>query len=1094
MGSSMPIKLGDDAPWKEMENSRNSDLADLLRRHGLPTAEFERIFPFRAKGRRSQRKPDVSVVDGDVHLISGKYGNKRELQSVTSAQEYREDLGPELRRHGKVLGEVFGVTFPASRTEKFILHILPKEGRKEISARLDTLEELSARIFDVIRGNVKSALEIEEPVEEEARRLFRGGAEALAATVTGGRLPDVEEIFGGHDFFRSLLLPRLTGETQKEALRLGASYLFVNQLLFYALLSQAAQAAGPPFSENYPPIRASHFSSPKALRAHYFERVHSRNYEPIYGFDVAQFFKGRDAETACKDLVRGVLGLAPKLDIPDLVGQVFQTLIPLDIRKKLGAHYTNRHSAELLARLAVRTPRDTVLDPACGSGTLLVAAYRRKLQLAPEGDSASLHHRFVERDITGIDAMGFSAHLSAVNLALQQPLVETEHVRIGLADSTTKRPPGRAADRVPGSPLTVINPTETIVSREIRQAVLDQPAGVSKPRRRQRRVVQISSRDARPIPLEAVDLVIMNPPFTSWDNMGESYRENLKKSFANEPEVRPGFHNAIHWKTSQQSFFLLLGDLFLKSGGTVAAVLPVTTFTGQAFAPLLTYLLANYTIRVVVVGLGRSSFSEDTSLSECLFVATKGKAASGTTFPFVGVEKPPDQWTADEVDRIATAIETGVSIPGLVRIEKVAMDSMRLDRETLSGLTFRLHDDYAAARATLDKVYAASSVPLVPFGTLPTTTRRWNLGGGWLKHYGSRGLFVYRTPDRATKDSDRLLLDAEDADSIRFHDRMAGPEGHQFSLPRMHLRPALRSFSYLPGLDVTGRSDFVVARPSDSLRKVLVAEYGAHEGNAFYARVTRAVKRKGGGQWEGLIGTGFCKLAFAGRLNLAAKGTRALCVRSEEPMLLAAYGFMVSGAKDTRTEKLLSLWLNSTPFLLSLMDKLTITEGTWVRMEQFILAPALVPQPSALSEGQWTLVERLYAKLKSKPLPSLVDQLQGHPTRLALDDGVLHLLGITETSTRSRVGESIRKGALTGLTALRAAMGVGKKPADLSEPDSSGEDEPPAEDDDEVGTEDASADLGRDPGSESRTFGGQVSFGEDGKMKGTASLKNWKKN
>jgi hypothetical protein len=1088
----MPIKLGEDAPWKEMENSRNSDLADLLRRHGLPTAEFERIFSFRARGRRSQRKPDVSVVNGEVHIISGKYGNKRELQSVTSAQEYREDLEPELRRHGKALGEVFGVTFPASRTEKFILHVLPKEGRKEISARLDSLEDLSVRISDVIRGNVGSVLEIEEPVEEEARRLFRAGAEALAATVTGGRLPDVEEIFGGHDFFRSLLLPRLTGETQKEALRLGASYLFVNQLLFYALLSQAAQAAGPPFSKNYPPVRASHFSSPKILRREYFERVHSRNYEPIYGFDVAQFFKGREAETACKDLVRGILGLAPKLDIPDLVGQVFQTLIPLDIRKKLGAHYTNRHSAELLARLAVRSPQDTVLDPACGSGTLLVAAYRRKFQLTLKGSPTSIHHRFVEQEITGIDAMGFSAHLSAVNLALQQPLVETEHVRIGLADSTTKRPPGRVVDRIPGSPLTVINPAETIVSREIRQAVLDQPSGNLKSRRRQRRVVQISSQDARPIPLEAVDLVIMNPPFTSWDNMGESYRENLKKSFANEPEVQPGFHDAIHWKTSQQTFFLLLGDLFLKPGGSIAAVLPVTTFTGQAFAPLLSYLLSNYTIRAVVVGLGRTSFSEDTSLSECLFVATKEKPTPGTTFPFVGVEKPPDEWTTEEVERVAAAIETGTSIPGLVRVQSVEMDAMRLDRQTLSGLTFRLHEEYAAARGTLDKLYGASIVPLVPFGTLPITTRRWTLGGGWLKHYGSRGLFVYRTPDRASKDSDRLLLDAERTDGIQFHDRMAGPAGQQFSLPRAHLRPALRSFSYLPGLDVTGRSDLVVGRPSEGLRRVLVNEYGAREGNSYYARVTRAVKRKGGGQWESLIGAGFCKLAFAGRLNLAAKGTRALCVRSDEPILLAAYGFMVAGIKDDRTEKLLCLWLNSTPFVLSLMDKLTITEGTWVRMEQFILSPALVPQPSALSQAQWVMVEKLYAKLKRRPLPSLIEQLQGHPTRVALDDGMLQLLGITDSEIRLAHGKSLRKGALTGIMALRAAMGVGKRSGSTPGADPNVEEQPPSDDEEDDAGDELPPDVIEDPENGPPAFGGQVSFGKNGRMKGTASLKNWK--
>jgi hypothetical protein len=45
-------------------------------------------------------------------------------------------------------------------------------------------------------------------------------------------------------------------------------------------------------------------------------------------------------------------------------------------------------------------------------------------------------------------------------------------------------------------------------------------------------------------------------------------------------------------------------------------------------------------------------------------------------------------------------------------------------------------------------------------------------------------------------------------------------------------------------------------------------------------------------------------------------------------------------------------------------------------------------------------------------------------------------------------------------------------------------DDPPSPDDKETSTEAAA---------EKHSFGGQVSFGRNGKLKGTASLKNWKK-
>jgi len=65
----------------------------------------------------------------------------------------------------------------------------------------------------------------------------------------------------------------------------------------------------------------------------------------------------------------------------DIVGYVYEDLIPAEERHALGEFYTPKPIAELIVRWCVRTPDDVVLDPGCGSGTFLVEAYKRFVEL-----------------------------------------------------------------------------------------------------------------------------------------------------------------------------------------------------------------------------------------------------------------------------------------------------------------------------------------------------------------------------------------------------------------------------------------------------------------------------------------------------------------------------------------------------------------------------------------------------------------------------------------------------------------------------------------------------------------------------------------
>ena len=65
----------------------------------------------------------------------------------------------------------------------------------------------------------------------------------------------------------------------------------------------------------------------------------------------------------------------------DIVGYVYEELIPGEERHILGEFYTPKPIAELIVRWCVRAVDDTVLDPGCGSGTFLVEAYKRFAEL-----------------------------------------------------------------------------------------------------------------------------------------------------------------------------------------------------------------------------------------------------------------------------------------------------------------------------------------------------------------------------------------------------------------------------------------------------------------------------------------------------------------------------------------------------------------------------------------------------------------------------------------------------------------------------------------------------------------------------------------
>ncbi|HVF05170.1 MAG TPA: N-6 DNA methylase [Frankiaceae bacterium] len=119
---------------------------------------------------------------------------------------------------------------------------------------------------------------------------------------------------------------------------------------------------------------------------------------------------------------------------PALLSEVYENaLVADDERERLGIHYTPpRLAAKLLADLPVETvppEQRHVLDPCCGSGTLLVAAHDRLRDLQPSSWPDTHRHRDLAVHLHGNDVDPFAVEIARLTLFLHaQPAGNGWHV------------------------------------------------------------------------------------------------------------------------------------------------------------------------------------------------------------------------------------------------------------------------------------------------------------------------------------------------------------------------------------------------------------------------------------------------------------------------------------------------------------------------------------------------------------------------------------------------------------------------------------------------------------------------------------------
>ncbi len=419
----------------------------------------------------------------------------------------------------------------------------------------------------------------------------------------------------------------------------------------------ARSSPPPPFNDPWPPAMAQlclESNDPIGAFRDAWNLILALDYKPI-------FETGRAAVQACppdpafanaiRDTARAALAVVQNIAglRHDLLGRIFHTV--LDTARYDGSFYTTTPAATLLAALAITDDlcdwQDPdaianlrITDPACGTGTLLMAAAERIRELAPQADvDAETARALIEQVFTGYDVNLTATHMAATTLGLLSPTTQFRNMKIG-----------RVLLGVDDSGKTHLGSLEFLGSQQPR--IMPWPNAAQL-------ISQVDTGDEIAV-TEPADLVIMNPPFTRDSLRHDQFsRDEERKIKAREKELFAAYPN---YMAGNSGAFLVLANYISKPDiGTIAAILPLTGATDKSGHGIRKYLGRHYHVELVVTSHDpeRIYFSENTSIGEMLLVCRRwpGKKKDKPPTRVVNLARNPA--TPAEAITVARAIADG---------------------------------------------------------------------------------------------------------------------------------------------------------------------------------------------------------------------------------------------------------------------------------------------------------------------------------------------------------------------------------------------------------------------------------------------------
>jgi len=942
-------------------------LIEELRKHGI-SVEIELSFPTL----RGRKQPDAVLKNGGEYYLETELGPQTKLiDGLLQSQEYVKALGGT---------GAFVVLFPEELRKPMPKELLEGLIRTQKYAAVATFSERDPRTPQRFEGNLREIaewiardvlkpLEVPEPDTGLTISTIRDAVEYLSASLIKIDVDEIQQVFGGMTVFENILQFE-KGSYPVQELRKAATYLLVNQILFYHVLSQIEK-------DRYPLLDENTIKHPSDL-LYYFRKVLEYNYTPTFGFDVASKIPS-SALDVVKKVVTAIKLLKPERIRYDLLGKVFHELIPLDDRKYVAAFYTNNEAAELLASLAIENAEDKVIDLACGSGTLLVAAYHQKRRLleSREGTFTAKDHRnFLEKEITGIDIMPFAAHLAVVHLSLQGPLYQTERARIAVWDSTQlklgKTIPAIARELMESYKQTSLQQFNTTT-----KLVVDESKYIKKG------VVTSDKIGGEAIQLEPVDCVIMNPPFTRQERLPKGYKDRLENALQR-------YSKYFHGQLGLHGYFIFLADQFLKQDGRLALVLPATILRVQSTEGMRKFLSENYTIEYIITAWKKLAFSEAAWFREILLVARKSKGVHPKeTCTVITLHKLPK----DNLEAISLANWIKETRKGRQNKEsKEWFETINLTQEDLKKNVENWFKYIAVYDYRIEQGWerVRTNRLLSPFSEFRKTQKAEVIRGVETKSASSmtvQAATIISSKERMRRSGYNWVVSKRGAKFLEAVNKLTS---RKMNIPISSMLPAFTTPSGFQKFDVGEEYDYIV-----------VDKFEGH--TEFFDTFNKKELTKLLKDWREYARERLGNVLISRRIVLPVPGFIHLCYFSRKPLAGPGMMWVIKNINENDA-KILTLWMNSILNLAQvLVNKI---EDVWINIHQYALDEYLILDASKLSKHQKDMLLKLYDELKVIDFPSLKEQImKRHKARQKLDSAILELMGYSEDEAHDLLNE-----------------------------------------------------------------------------------------
>jgi len=374
------------------------------------------------------------------------------------------------------------------------------------------------------------------------------------------------------------------------------AYLLINKIIFYHALQSKRQTELDPL--NIPDDLTKGGLLKKQLQ-NYFEYVFNNiDYQTIYSTDFIDSLAFPESEAVVTE-IKNLVKILKRYDFSklgfDLIGHIFEGLIPQEERHNLGQYFTNPNIVDLILRFCLQHEKDKVLDPACGAGTFLVRAYQHKKLM-----NARLTHEEILDTLWGVDIAKFPAHLSTINLAINDLSVDKNYPNI-----------------LPHDFFSLHSSVEE---------------GLELPENwRKRRATSLGKTPRDITHPRWFDCVVGNPPYTRQEEISEigpedrKYKANLiKKALLDlkgrkiaEISKRAGIH----------AYFFIHGTKFLKNGGKFGFIVSNSWLDVEYGKGLQEFFLKNYKVLAIIESKVERWF-EDADINTCIVILEKCADAS----------------------------------------------------------------------------------------------------------------------------------------------------------------------------------------------------------------------------------------------------------------------------------------------------------------------------------------------------------------------------------------------------------------------------------------------------------------------------------